>query len=135
MFWLSFCFQECKENSVECVPVFWYCDGKVDCPEGSDELECSCGDVDMVECLTQWNSKMCLPQSWICVGHPDCFSHNLTLCQKEAEVSVNQKMMWCPGDDKFALTPACGDSKNCEQTTSHCSGAVKCHGVCSLFLW
>ncbi len=33
-----------------CIPVERYCDRVIDCPEGTDEADCSCTDWDMHEC-------------------------------------------------------------------------------------
>ncbi len=43
------------------IPTFWICDGKNDCPLGTDEVECTCGDYNMIEGKTASNNTVCLP--------------------------------------------------------------------------
>ncbi len=55
-----------------CVPVYWLCDGKADCPLASDEAGCSCEDWGLVECTGSDNSTQCVPEYWVIHGHPLC---------------------------------------------------------------
>ncbi|XP_054164985.1 very low-density lipoprotein receptor-like [Oppia nitens] len=60
---------ECQDNS-KCIPFTWRCDGDVDCPDNSDELNCT------VKLCTQNEFKCqngkCLPHKWICDNEDDC---------------------------------------------------------------
>ena len=60
---ILYLFKRCKEDSLMCIPVFWYCDGKVDCPLGSDEEGCSCEQLGMIECFVTANDTTCMPVS------------------------------------------------------------------------
>ncbi len=42
--------KRCEEDESRCLPVSWYCDGKAQCPDGSDEQSCSCEDWDLIQC-------------------------------------------------------------------------------------
>ena len=41
-----------------------YCDKLADCPFGSDEVECSCTDLDMHKCMIN-GAKLCIFDEWI----------------------------------------------------------------------
>ena len=64
--------KRCKEAVETCIPATWYCDGKADCPSGSDETQCSCTDWGTTECKGLFNATHCLPERWIQQGHPVC---------------------------------------------------------------
>ena len=54
----------CSEDSTVCVPVERYCDRVADCPDGSDEADCSCEDWDMYGYRLE-GIIMCIYKHWI----------------------------------------------------------------------
>lgn len=65
-------FQRCEEDKKQCIPVFWYCNGKPDCPQGSDEFNCKCEQYNMRKCTTAANTTLCASDSWIYKGYISC---------------------------------------------------------------
>lgn len=67
-------FDEYKcEGSNRCLPILWKCDGKAQCPDGTDERGCDHGSCanDQFHCSEQ---NTCIPASWRCDGASDCLS-------------------------------------------------------------
>ena len=60
----------CSEDRDVCVPMDWYCNGRADCPQGSDEENCGCEDLSLSVCND--HDQICLPEYWIQSNHPGC---------------------------------------------------------------
>ncbi len=73
-------FQHCEENSKKCIPLFWFCDGDLDCPFGSDELNCPCDADSMTQCVVSAHNVTqnvkCVPITWVCDGSINCLNLN-----------------------------------------------------------
>lgn len=52
----------CSVDRNTCVPEAWYCEGRSDCPQGSDEVDCSCKDLNLTVCRA--SADICVPIQW-----------------------------------------------------------------------
>ena len=115
-----------------CIPVFWYCDGKVDCPLESDEEGCSCEQLGMIECFVTANDTTCMPVSWACGGHPHCPSPELDLCKVVSKAdNCDENQFWChleeiPGRQCIPLSKTCDNVTDClgGEDEAYCSGLI-----------
>ncbi len=107
--------QLCSEDSNKCIPLFYYCDGKIDCPQGSDEAGCACVEYGLVECGT----SLCVPLSWACAGFHLCGSHHNLSCNLTVEESDN----FCEGTDMWCVL-----NETCLAADKICDGTIDCNG-------
>ena len=58
--------RQCSEQKTDCFPIERYCDGKFDCPAGSDEKDsnCSCENWNLVTCFVG-RTALCLHKEWL----------------------------------------------------------------------
>ena len=126
---MAFSFQKCSEDNNLCIPVFWYCDGKIDCPLGSDEVDCSCEKLNFEECLMPENTTICIPTSWACVGYPKCIHFDPEMCEVTSEKGFCQNNeFWCHLEDTL--------ERQCISHANVCNNVTDCFGgedeaVCS----
>ncbi|PIK62257.1 putative low-density lipoprotein receptor-related protein 1-like [Apostichopus japonicus] len=60
----------CSDGTA-CITTSWVCDNEADCPDESDELQCSVStcEVNHFQCS---DSLVCIPQSFVCDNDRDC---------------------------------------------------------------
>ena len=56
--------RRCKEDKTICTPIDKYCDKMTDCPLSSDEIDCSCEDLYMHNCIVN-KARLCIFDEWI----------------------------------------------------------------------
>ncbi|XP_055449902.1 MAM and LDL-receptor class A domain-containing protein 1 isoform X1 [Psammomys obesus] len=112
----------CQENqfsciyTLQCVLVSEKCDGKEDCTDGSDEMDCSlipspqlCSNTEF-----QCSDSQCIPSLLLCDGVADChFNEDEFSCANQS----------CPTG---AL--ACNSSGSCVPAHQRCDGVTHCEG-------
>ena len=56
--------RKCAEDVSVCVPVEKYCDTIYDCPQGTDEISCSCEAWNMQSCVIG-DAELCIYNEWM----------------------------------------------------------------------
>ncbi|XP_053126279.1 suppressor of tumorigenicity 14 protein [Hemicordylus capensis] len=116
-----------------CIEKKLHCDGWFDCPDGSDERNCTC-----TEKQFRCNNGWCKPKFWLCDGVNDCGDNSdelQCLCPETQFKCNNGKCI--PGVQKCNGKDDCGDGsdeRKCNNTakTVHCQQyTYKCrNGLC-----
>ncbi len=110
--------QRCEEKLRQCIPLFWFCNGKADCPMGSDEQNCPCDKFNMQNCSTPENSNLCVPKSWICKQKLTCLPNNDNICQQTGNTGSK-----CGGYNYL-----CHIDESCISQERLCDGTPDCDG-------
>ncbi|KAI8432506.1 hypothetical protein MSG28_013507 [Choristoneura fumiferana] len=97
----------CSTEGIECIPLTWRCDGRVDCSDGSDELM-HCGHKNTTACTPDEFScgSLCIRSAARCDGVADCqFAEDEADCacaprafRCAAERTCLHEGLYCDGD-------------------------------------
>ncbi len=77
--------KRCVEDPKVCLPIDKYCDAVPDCPQASDERDCTCEDWNMLPCLIR-GKEVCLHKEWLSDTATD-------ECQLDSYGSVTRSMI------------------------------------------
>ncbi|XP_068625224.1 vitellogenin receptor Yl [Battus philenor] len=104
-----------------CVPQEAYCDGRVDCDDGSDENFCPNHSPDAVLCNTTHqylclDKKRCIPNMWVCNQEVDC---------EDGSDEVNCTSLPKPGLNSTCKGFVC-DGGRCISSLWTCDGTYDC---------
>ena len=78
-----------------CVPVDKYCDMTYDCPQGTDEITCSCEDWNMQSCVIG-QAQLCIYNEWITASNTNT-TENTTTCIEA--LGINSEVRQDKGDE------------------------------------
>ncbi|KAI4882735.1 hypothetical protein NFI96_028538 [Prochilodus magdalenae] len=110
----------CKGTSL-CVDQSLLCDGKLDCPNGFDELLCSqaCSDPGHFLCKSRWK---CIEQALVCNGRADCpDGSDERNCSNSGRIAAASTTLKCP----LGFKP-CRDGSDCVLNSHVCDGEKDC---------
>lgn len=64
-------YSKCNSTQ-ECIPTFWKCDNYIDCPDGEDEADCPCPDLNFQCAFYSGLADKCVFALSVCDGYNDC---------------------------------------------------------------
>ncbi|XP_034168449.2 low-density lipoprotein receptor-related protein 2 isoform X2 [Pangasianodon hypophthalmus] len=108
------------ESTALCMSPGQLCDGKLDCPDGFDELSCidSCQKMGDFLCKDR---KKCIERYLVCDGRSDCTDGSDEMDCPAAAMPKNAAALNCRLGSKL-----CKDGSDCVMYTHVCDGEVDC---------
>ncbi|MCJ8742663.1 hypothetical protein PDJAM_G00084880 [Pangasius djambal] len=108
------------ESTALCMSPVQLCNGKLDCPDGSDELSCidSCQKMGDFLCKDR---KKCIERYLVCDGRSDCTDGSDEVDCPAAAMPKNAAALNCRLGSKL-----CKDGSDCVMYTHVCDGEVDC---------
>lgn len=120
---------QCSDG-VTCIPLSWRCDAKSDCPDRSDELDCTKAgkncDSHQFECKI---TQKCVPREWVCDGDYDCGPYDTsdedeTICRTKGKCTPNHSECFVSKGHTICIETAkfCDKSIDCinDEYTEYC---------------
>ncbi|XP_047660953.1 low-density lipoprotein receptor-related protein 2 isoform X8 [Tachysurus fulvidraco] len=108
------------ESTASCMSPIQLCDGKLDCPDGSDELSCidSCLKIGDYLCK---NRRKCIERYLVCDGRSDCSDGSDEMECSAAAMPKEAAALKCRLGSKL-----CKDARDCVLNTHVCDGEIDC---------
>ncbi len=110
------------EDSRQCIPLVWICNGQADCPMGSDEQNC-CESYNMRDCTTFNNISFCAPESLLCKENT-CMQYEKTICEAGIFMCSVDEFMCHLNEMCISLQSVCDGTPQCPENEDE----LFCHG-------
>ncbi|KAK3521954.1 hypothetical protein QTP70_020467, partial [Hemibagrus guttatus] len=108
------------ESTASCMSPIQLCDGKLDCPDGSDELSCIDSCPKMGDFLCK-NRRKCIERYLVCDGRSDCTDGSDEMDCSAAALPNEPAALKCRLGSKL-----CNDASDCVLNTHVCDGEIDC---------